>query len=176
MSKINAAISCVHGVVPEKILSNKDLEKLVDTNDEWITTRTGIKERRIVANGETLSDLGSEVVKVICEKRGISHLEIDMIIVGTVTSDHKFPSCSNIVCYKSGATNAWGFDLSAACSGFIYTLVTGQQFVESGRYKKVIVLGGDIMSSIVNYKDRNTCVLFGDGCAVVLLEPDQEGN
>ncbi len=174
MSKINAAITCVHGVVPEKILSNKDLEKMVDTNDEWITTRTGIKERRIVSDGETLSDMGSEVVKEICNKRGISPLEIDMIIVGTVTGDHRFPSTSNIICDKSGATNAWGFDLSAACSGFIYTLVTGQQFIEAGKYKKVIVIGGDIMSSIVSYKDRNTCIIFGDGCAGVLLEPNNE--
>ena len=175
MSKINAAITCVHGVVPEKILSNKDLEKMVDTNDEWITTRTGIKERRIVSDGETLSDMGSEVVKEICSKRGISPLEIDMIIVGTITGDHRFPSTSNIICDKSGATNAWGFDLSAACSGFIYTLVTGQQFIEAGKYKKVIVIGGDIMSSIVSYKDRNTCIIFGDGCAGVLLEPNDEG-
>ena len=175
MSKINAAITCVHGVVPEKILSNKDLEKMVDTNDEWITTRTGIKERRIVSDGETLSDMGSEVVKEICNKRGISPLEIDMIIVGTVTGDHRFPSTSNIICDKSGATNAWGFDLSAACSGFIYTLVTGQPFIEAGKYKKVIVIGGDIMSSIVSYKDRNTCIIFGDGCAGVLLEPNDEG-
>ena len=175
MSKINAAITCVHGVVPENILSNKDLEKMVDTNDEWITTRTGIKERRIVSDGETLSDMGSEVVKEICNKRGISPLEIDMIIVGTVTGDHRFPSTSNIICDKSGATNAWGFDLSAACSGFIYTLVTGQQFIEAGKYKKVIVIGGDIMSSIVSYKDRNTCIIFGDGCAGVLLEPNHEG-
>ena len=175
MSKINAAITCVHGVVPEKILSNKDLEKMVDTNDEWITTRTGIKERRIVSDGETLSDMGSEVVKEICNKRGISPQEIDMIIVGTVTGDHRFPSTSNIICDKSGATNAWGFDLSAACSGFIYTLVTGQQFIEAGKYKKVIVIGGDIMSSIVSYKDRNTCIIFGDGCAGVLLEPNDEG-
>ena len=175
MSKINAAITCVHGVVPEKILSNKDLEKMVDTNDEWITTRTGIKERRIVSDGETLSDMGSEVVNEICNKRGISPLEIDMIIVGTVTGDHRFPSTSNIICDKSGATNAWGFDLSAACSGFIYTLVTGQQFIEAGKYKKVIVIGGDIMSSIVSYKDRNTCIIFGDGCAGVLLEPNDEG-
>ena len=175
MSNINAAITCVHGVVPEKILSNKDLEKMVDTNDEWITTRTGIKERRIVSDGETLSDMGSEVVKEICNKRGISPLEIDMIIVGTVTGDHRFPSTSNIICDKSGATNAWGFDLSAACSGFIYTLVTGQQFIEAGKYKKVIVIGGDIMSSIVSYKDRNTCIIFGDGCAGVLLEPNDEG-
>ena len=176
MSKINAAITAVHGKVPEKVLSNFDLEKMVDTNDEWITTRTGIKERRIVSNGETLSDLGAEVVKVICEKRGISPLEIDLIIVGTVTSDHRFPSSSNLVCYKSGATNAWGYDVSAACSGFLYSLVTGQQFVESGKYKKVIVIGGDIMSSIINYEDRNTCIIFGDGCGGVLLEPNEEGN
>mgnify|MGYP001240681244 FL=1 len=176
MSKINAAITAVHGKVPEKVLSNFDLEKMVDTNDEWITTRTGIKERRIVSNGETLSDLGAEVVKVICEKRGISPLEIDLIIVGTVTSDHRFPSSSNLICHKSGATNAWGYDVSAACSGFLYSLVTGQQFVESGKYKKVIVLGGDIMSSIINYEDRNTCIIFGDGCGGVLLEPNEEGN
>ena len=176
MSKINAAITAVHGKVPEKVLSNFDLEKMVDTNDEWITTRTGIKERRIVSNGETLSDLGAEVVKVICEKRGISPLEIDLIIVGTVTSDHRFPSSSNLICHKSGATNAWGYDLSAACSGFLYSLVTGQQFVESGKYKKVIVIGGDIMSSIINYEDRNTCIIFGDGCGGVLLEANEEGN
>ena len=176
MSKINAAITAVHGKVPEKVLSNFDLEKMVDTNDEWITTRTGIKERRIVNNGETLSDLGAEVVKVICEKRGISPLEIDLIIVGTVTSDHRFPSSSNLICHKSGATNAWGYDVSAACSGFLYSLVTGQQFVESGKYKKVIVIGGDIMSSIINYEDRNTCIIFGDGCGGVLLEANEEGN
>ena len=176
MSKINAAITAVHGKVPEKVLSNFDLEKMVDTNDEWITTRTGIKERRIVSNGETLSDLGAEVVKVICEKRIISPLEIDLIIVGTVTSDHRFPSSSNLICHKSGATNAWGYDVSAACSGFLYSLVTGQQFVESGKYKKVIVIGGDIMSSIINYEDRNTCIIFGDGCGGVLLEANEEGN
>ena len=176
MSKINAAITAVHGKVPEKVLSNFDLEKMVDTNDEWITTRTGIKERRIVSDGETLSDLGAEVVKVICEKRGISPLEIDLIIVGTVTSDHRFPSSSNLICHKSGATNAWGYDVSAACSGFLYSLVTGQQFVESGKYKKVIVIGGDIMSSIINYEDRNTCIIFGDGCGGVLLEANEEGN
>ena len=176
MSKINAAITAVHGKVPEKVLSNFDLEKMVDTNDEWITTRTGIKERRIVSNEETLSDLGAEVVKIICEKRGISPLEIDLIIVGTVTSDHRFPSSSNLICHKSGATNAWGYDVSAACSGFLYSLVTGQQFVESGRHKKVIVIGGDIMSSIINYEDRNTCIIFGDGCGGVLLEPNEEGN
>ncbi|MDC0296984.1 ketoacyl-ACP synthase III [Crocinitomicaceae bacterium] len=173
---ISAAITAVHGSVPEKVLSNSDLEKMVDTNDEWIVSRTGIKERRIVSNGQTLSDLGTDVVKGICEKRGISPLEIDMIIVGTVTGDHRFPSTSNLICNKSGATNAWGFDVSAACSGFLYTLVTGQQFIASGQCKKVIVIGGDVMSSIVSYKDRNTCVIFGDGAGGVLLEPNDEGN
>ena len=175
MSQIKAAITAVHGVVPSKVLSNQDLEKMVDTNDEWIVTRTGIRERRIIEKGRTLSDLGAEVVKGICEKRGISPLEIDLIVVGTVTGDHRFPSTSNIICDKSGAKNAWGFDLSAACSGFIYTLVTGQQFIETGRYKKVIVIGGDIMSSIVNYEDRATCIIFGDGAGGVLLEPNSEG-
>ena len=173
---ISAAITAVHGSVPEKVLSNSDLEKMVDTNDEWIVTRTGIKERRIVSEGTTLSDLGTDVVKGICEKRGISPLEIDMIIVGTVTSDHRFPSTSNLICHKSGATNAWGYDVSAACSGFLYTLITGQQFIVSGQCKKVIVIGGDIMSSIVSYEDRNTCVIFGDGAGGVLLEPNDEGN
>ncbi len=176
MNNFNAAITAVHGKVPKKILSNSDLEKMVDTSDEWIVTRTGIKERRIVEDGETLSDLGAEVVTQICKKRGISPLEIDMIIVGTVTSDHRFPSSSNLICHKSGATNAWGYDLSAACSGFIYGLVTGQQFIESGKYKKVIVIGADIMSSIISYQDRNTCIIFGDGCGGVLLEPNSEGN
>ena len=140
MKKLNAAITAVHGFVPEKVLSNKDLEQMVDTNDEWIVSRTGIKERRIVEEGETLSDMGSEVVKEICKKEAFLPLEIDMIIVGTVTGDHRFPSTSNIICDKSGATNAWGFDLSAACSGFIYTLVTGQQFIETGNIKKLLLL------------------------------------
>ncbi len=153
----------------------QDLEQLVDTNDEWIVTRTGIKERRIIEKGRTLSDLGAEIVNVICEKRGISPEEIDMIIVGTVTPDYRFPSTSNIICDKSGAKNAWGFDLSAACSGFIFSLVTGQQFIESGMYNKIIVIGADIMSSIVDYKDRSTCIIFGDGAGGVLLEPNTEG-
>ena len=175
MKKPSAAITAVHSVVPQKVLSNQDLEKMVDTSDEWIVSRTGIKERRIVDNGQTLSDMGSEIVIQICKKRVISPLEIDMVIVGTVTADHRFPSTSNIICDKSGATNAWGFDLSAACSGFIYTLVTGQQFIETGKYKKIIVIGGDIMSSIVSYKDRNTCIIFGDGAGGVLLVPNLEG-
>ena len=175
MKNIQAAITAVHGAVPEKILSNADLEKMVDTNDEWIVSRTGIKERRIIEKGRTLSDLGADIVAGICEKRGISPEEIDMIVVGTITADHRFPSASNLICHKSGAKNAWGFDVSAACSGFLYTLVTGQQFILSGQCKKVIVIGADIMSSIVNYKDRNTCVIFGDGGGGVLLEPNQEG-
>ncbi len=175
MSKITAAITAVHGYVPKKKLTNADLEKMVDTNDEWIVSRTGIKERRIVEKGQALSDLGVEVVKGICEKRGITPLDIDMIIVGTITADYRFPSASNVICDKVGAKNAWGFDVSAACSGFLFTLETGRQFIENGSAKKVIVIGGDVMSSIINYKDRATCIIFGDGAGGVLLEPDTEG-
>jgi hypothetical protein len=165
MKKLNAAINAVHGVVPQKVLSNQDLEKIVDTSDEWIVSRTGIKERRIVDNGQTLSDMGSEIVIQICKKRGISPLGYDMVIVGTVTADHRFPSTSNIICDKSGATNAWGFDLSAACSGFIYTLVTGQQFIEAGKYKKVIVIGGgdtamDCVRTAVRQKASDVICLY----------------
>ncbi len=175
MDKITAAITSVHGYVPEKRLTNADLEKMVDTNDEWIVTRTGIKERRLVEKGQALSDIGVEIVKGICEKRGITPEEIDMIIVGTITADHRFPSASNVICDKVGATNAWGFDVSAACSGFLYALDTGKQFVENGSAKKVIVIGADVMSSIINYKDRATCIIFGDGGGGVLLEPDMDG-
>ncbi|MFT7155999.1 MAG: 3-oxoacyl-[acyl-carrier-protein] synthase-3 [Parvicella sp.] len=175
MSKITAAITAVHGEVPKKKLTNKDLEKLVDTNDEWIRSRTGISERRIVSEGEAFSDFGAQIVTTICEKRGIDPLEIDMIIVGTITGDYKFPSASNVICDKSGAKNAWGYDISAACSGFLFSLTTGQQFIETGFAKKVIVIGGDIMSSIINYKDRATCIIFGDGFGGVLLEPNTEG-
>lgn len=175
MKKIQAAITAVHGTVPDKKLTNADLEKIVDTNDEWITSRTGIKERRIVTKGEAYSDFGAEIVTTICQKRGIDPLEIDMIIVGTITADYKFPSASNVICDKSGAKNAWGFDVSAACSGFLFALTTGQQFVENQTAKKVIVIGGDVMSSIIDYKDRATCIIFGDGFGGVLLEPNEEG-
>ena len=175
MTTVTAAITALHGYVPEKVLSNAELEKMVDTTDEWITTRTGIKERRIVSKGQAASDIGAEVVRGICEKRGISPEEIDLIIVGTVTADHRFPSAGNMICEKSGAKNAWAFDLSAACSGFLYALTTGTQFIESGRYKKVVVIGVDIMSSIVDYTDRTTCIIFGDGGGGVLLEPNLEG-
>ncbi|MBL57945.1 MAG: 3-oxoacyl-ACP synthase [Flavobacteriales bacterium] len=175
MSAINAAITCVGGYVPDYVMTNKELEKIVDTTDEWITTRTGIKERRILkGEGKATSDMGAEVVKQICEKRGISPEEIDLILVATVTPDMPFPSTSNLICDKVGATNAWGYDLSAACSGFLYALVTGQRFIESGAYKKVIVVGADKMSSIINYEDRTTCIIFGDGAGGVLLEPTEE--
>ncbi len=175
MSAINAAITCVGGYVPDYVMTNKELEKIVDTTDEWITTRTGIKERRILkGDGKATSDMGAEVVKQICEKRGISPEEIDLVIVATVTPDMPFPSTANLICDKVGASNAWGYDLSAACSGFLYALVTGQRFVQSGAYKKVVVVGADKMSSIINYDDRTTCIIFGDGAGGVLLEPTDE--
>lgn len=175
MSKITAAITAVHGAVPEGKLTNADLEKLVDTNDEWIVSRTGIKERRKCAKGQAMSDLGAEIVTGICKKRGISPLEIDMVLVGTITGDYRFPSTSNVICDKSGAKNAWGYDVSAACSGFLFALTSGQQYIENGKAKKVIVIGGDVMSSIIDYRDRNTCIIFGDGAGGVLLEANEEG-
>jgi 3-oxoacyl-[acyl-carrier-protein] synthase III len=175
MNKTLAAITAVHGYVPEKVLSNADLEKMVDTNDEWIYTRTGIKERRMISGGQTASDIGAEIVKGICSKRKIDPKEIDCIVVGTITGDYTFPSTANIICDKVGAINAWGYDLSAACSGFLYSLTTGVALIESGRYKKVIVIGMDIMSSIIDYTDRATCIIFGDGGGGVLLEPNEEG-
>jgi len=174
--KITAAITAVGGFVPEDILSNADLEKMVDTNDEWIHTRTGISERRILKGiDQATSDLCVPAVLQLCEKRGMLPSEIDCIIVGTVTPDMLFPSTANIICDKVGAVNAWGFDLLAACSGFLYSLTTGAALIESGRYQKVVVVGADKMSSIVDYSDRSTCIIFGDGAGAVLLEPDTEG-
>ncbi|MDN5286236.1 MAG: fabH [Mucilaginibacter sp.] len=177
MSKIHAAITAVHGYVPDYILTNKELETLVDTNDEWIVSRTGIKERRIL-KGEGLgtSDMAVPAVNGLLKKRGISAEEIDLVIFCTTTPDMPFPATANILANKIGAVNAWGFDLQAACSGFIFGLTTGAQFIENGKHKKVLVIGGDKMSSIVNYEDRATCIIFGDGCGAVLLEPDTEGN
>jgi 3-oxoacyl-[acyl-carrier-protein] synthase-3 len=177
MTKIHAAITAVHGYVPDYILTNQELETLVDTNDEWIVSRTGIKERRIL-KGEGLgtSDLAVPAVNGLLKKRGISAEEIDLIIFCTTTPDMPFPATANILGNKIGAVNAWGFDLQAACSGFIYGLTTGAQFIETGKHKKVLVVGGDKMSSIVNYEDRATCIIFGDGCGAVLLEPNTEGN
>ena len=177
MSKIHAAVTAVHGYVPEYIMTNKELESIVDTTDEWITSRTGIKERRIL-KGEGLgtSDMAVHAVNGLLEKRGITAEEIELIIFCTVTPDMPFPASANILADKIGAKNAWGFDLQAACSGFIYGLSTGAQFIESGKHKKVLVIGSDKMSSIVDYEDRKTCIIFGDGCGAVLLEPNEEGN
>ncbi len=177
MSKIHAAITAVNAYVPDYILTNQELETMVDTNDEWITTRTGIKERHIL-KGEGLgtSDMAVPAVKGLLEKRGIGADEIDLIIFCTTTPDRVFPATANILADKIGAKNAWGYDLQAACSGFLFGLATGSQFIESGKHKKVLVVGGDKMSSITNYEDRATCIIFGDGCGAVLLEPNDEGN
>ncbi len=177
MNKIHAAITAVHGYVPDYVLTNHELETMVDTNDEWITTRTGIRERRIL-KGEGLgtSDLAVPAVEALLKKRGISADEIDLIIFCTTTPDMVFPATANILAHKIGLKNAWGFDLQATCSGFLFGLQTGTQFIESGKHKKVLVVGGDKMSSMINYKDRSTCIIFGDGCGAVLLEPNDEGN
>lgn len=174
MKKIHAAITGVQGYVPDHVLTNEDLAKIVDTSDDWITTRTGIKERRIMKDGAS-SDMAAEAVSQLLKKCQVDPLDIDLVIVATVTADYPFPSTSNILCDKTGMTNAWGFDLIAACSGFIYGISTGAQFVETGRYKKVIVVGVDKMTSILDYEDRTTCVIFGDGAGAVLLEPNEEG-
>jgi 3-oxoacyl-[acyl-carrier-protein] synthase-3 len=174
MKKITAAITGVQGYVPDEILSNEDLAKIVDTSDEWITTRTGIKERRILRDGAS-SDLATEAVKRLLAKTNTAPEEIDLVVLATVTPDYPFPSTANVLCDKTGMVNAWGFDLIAACSGFIYALSTGAQFIETGKYKKVIVVGVDKMTSILDYQDRTTCVIFGDGAGAVLLEPNEEG-
>ncbi len=174
MNKITAAITGVQGFVPKDVLSNADLAKIVDTSDEWITTRTGIKERRIMKNGAS-SDMAAEAVKGLLQKTNTDPLEVDLVVLATVTPDYPFPSTANVLCDKTGMKNAWGFDLIAACSGFIYALSTGAQFIETGKYKKVIVVGVDKMTSILDYQDRTTCVIFGDGAGAVLLEPNNEG-
>ena len=174
-TKIHAAITAVGGYVPPDKLTNQDLEKLVETNDEWIRTRTGINERRILKEpGKATWDMIVPAVQELCKKRGIDPTEIDCLIVGTVTPDMVFPSTANLVCHKLGATNAWGYDLSAACSGFLFALAQGAALIESGRHKKVVVCGADKMSAIVDYTDRATCIIFGDGAGAVLLEPTTE--
>ena len=171
--KKHAYISAISHWVPEKILTNADLEKMVDTTDEWIRTRTGISERRILEDGKASSDMGAEAVKRLLKYRNMDAEEIDGIIVATITPDMFFPSTANLIQDKVGAKNAWSFDISAACSGFIYALSLGEQLIEVGRYKNIIVVGTDKMSSITNYSDRNTCVLFGDAAGAVLLEPTE---
>ena len=175
MSKVHAAITAVEGYVPDYILTNKELEGMVDTNDEWITTRTGIKERRILKGNQGTSEMAVIAVNGLLKKRGISASEIDLIIFCTTTPDMVFPATANVLAHKIGANNAWGYDLNAACSGFLFGLATGSQFIETGKHQKVLVVGGDKMSSIINYKDRTSCIIFGDGCGAVLLEPNAEG-
>jgi 3-oxoacyl-[acyl-carrier-protein] synthase-3 len=175
MSKIRAAITGVGGYVPDYILTNQELETMVETSDEWITTRTGIKERRILkGENKGVSVLGIEAVKDMLAKTKIDPKEIDLIIFATVTADMTFPATANIVATAVGAVNAFSFDMSAACSGFVYALTTGASFIESGRYKKVVIIGGDKMSAILDYSDRTTCIIFGDGAGCVLLEPTTE--
>ena len=174
MKKINAAITGVQGYLPETVVTNHDLAKIVDTSDEWITSRTGIKERRLMKDG-ACSDMAAEAVKKLLKKTNTKPEEVEVVIVATVTPDYPFPSTANILCDKAGLSNAWSFDMNAACSGFIYALSTGAQFIEAGRYKKIIVVGVDKMSSIIDYEDRTTCIIFGDGCGAVMLEPTDDG-
>jgi 3-oxoacyl-[acyl-carrier-protein] synthase-3 len=175
MSSLKAAITAVQGYVPPDLLTNSDLEKMVDTTDEWIRSRTGVEVRHIL-KGEGLgtSDMAVEAVNGLLKKRGITAMDIDLLICATVTPDHVFPATANIICDKIGAKNAFGYDIGAACSGFIFALVTGSQFIETGKYKKVVIVGADKMSSIIDYTDRSTCVIFGDGAGAVLLEPTEE--
>ncbi len=175
MSKTRAAITGVGGFVPDYVLSNKELETMVDTTDEWITSRTGIKERRILkGENQGVSVMGAAAVRDLLAKTKVDPKEIDCIIFATVTPDMVFPASANLVAAEVGATNAFSFDVSAACSGFLYALSAGAGFISSGMYKKVIVIGGDKMSSILDYTDRTTCIIFGDGAGCVLLEPTTE--
>ena len=176
MGKINAAITGIHGYVPDYILTNKELETLVDTNDEWIVSRTGVKERRILKEeGKGSSELGTQAIKGLLAKTNTSAEEIDLIICATATPDMVFPSTACIIANKVGAKNAFAYDLMAACSGFLFALSTASKFIETGTYKKVIVVGADKMSSIVDYTDRATCIIFGDGAGAVMLEPTEDG-
>ncbi|MEQ8907502.1 beta-ketoacyl-ACP synthase III [Ekhidna sp.] len=175
MPKIQAAITGVHGYVPEDVLTNKDLEKMVDTNDEWITSRTGIKRRHILkGENQGTSVMAVKAVEGLLKKTNTKAEDIDLVICATTTPDLVFPATANIISNKIGAVNAFGYDIQAACSGFLYALATGSQFIETGKYKKVIVIGADKMSSIVDYTDRATCIIFGDGAGAILLEPTEE--
>jgi len=175
MDRLRAMITGVQGYVPDYILTNKELETLVETNDEWITSRTGIKERRILKGKDQGSSvMGTAAVKGLLEKTGTDPLDIDLIICATVTPDMPFPATANIIADQTGAKNSYSFDVGAACSGFLYALQIGNQFIQAGTHKKVIIVGADKMSSIVDYEDRSTCILFGDGAGAVLLEPTTE--
>ncbi|WP_080059598.1 beta-ketoacyl-ACP synthase III [Spirosoma aerolatum] len=175
MSK--AAITGVHGYVPDYVLTNAELERMVDTNDEWITSRTGIKERHILkGEGMGSSHMGAKAVTGLLEKTNTKPEEVDLLICATTTPDYVFPCTANLICDMVGIRNVGSFDIQAACSGFVYALTVGSQFIETGKYKKVVIVGADKMSAIVDYTDRTTCVLFGDGAGAVLLEPNDEGN
>ncbi|MFH0759387.1 MAG: beta-ketoacyl-ACP synthase III [Bacteroidota bacterium] len=174
MSKIAAGITGIHGYVPEYRLTNDELSTMVETTDEWIMQRIGIRERRILKEGAT-SDMGTKAVEGLLKKTGTKPEEIELVICATITSDYHFPATANLISDKTGMINAWSFDLSAACSGFVFGLQTAASFVQSGTYKKVILVGADMMSSITDYTDRTTCPLFGDGAGAVLLEPVDEG-
>jgi len=177
MNKIHAAVTAVGGYVPDYVLTNKELESIIDTSDEWIRTRTGILERRILkGKDQGTSVMGTAAVKQILEKKNIDPAEIDLLICATTTPDMQFPATANIIAANCGLVNAFNYDINAACSGFLYALTTAAQFIQTGRCKKVIVVGGDKMSSIMNYEDRTTCIIFGDGAGAVLLEPDDSGN
>lgn len=172
-----ASITAVGGYLPDFVLDNATLESLVDTSDDWITERTGIKERRVLrGKDQGVSVMGIAAAKEVLDKRGMSPEELDLVIFCTVTPDMTFPASANVLTDELGATNAWGFDLGAACSGFIYGLAVGAQFIQTGAHQRVLVVGADKMSSIIDYEDRNTCVIFGDGAGAVLLEPDESGN
>ena len=175
MKKIKASITAVGSFLPKKILNNADLEKIVDTNDDWITTRTGIKERRILDKGIGTSYMAIRAANTIIKNKKLDPTQIDLVIVATITPDMHATATAAYVASEIGASNAFGFDISAACSGFLYGLSTASAFIESGRYKKIILIGADKMSSIVDYTDRNTCIIFGDGAGAVLLEPNIEG-
>ena len=175
MDKLRAMVTGIHGYVPEYRLTNKELESLVDTNDEWIMSRTGIKERRILkGENQGTSVLGIEAVKGLLEKTGTDPMDVELIICATVTPDMPFPATGNIIADKVGAKNSFSFDIGAACSGFLYALQLGAQFIQAGTHKKIVVVGADKMSAIVDYQDRTTCILFGDGAGAVLLEPTTE--
>ncbi len=173
---VRAKISALGTYVPPHVLTNADLEKMVETSDDWIVSRVGIRERHLVENGVATSDLAVEAAKKALEERGIEPSEIEAIVVATVTPDMLFPSTACVIQHKLGMKNTWGFDLSAACSAFVYALQTGAQFIATGAHKKVMVIGADVMSSIIDYTDRNTCILFGDGAGAVVLEPADEDS
>ncbi len=176
MTKIRAAITGVQGYVPDYVLTNAELEKMVDTNDQWIRARTGIQERRILkGEGKGTSSMGIEAVRGLLEKTGTAPEEVDLMICATVTPDMQFPDTANLIADALDIRNGFCFDLHAACSGFLYALTTASRFIESGAHKKVVVVGADKMSSIVDYTDRSTCILFGDAAAAVMLEPNTEG-